>query len=72
MILRSVGYALSWEYWRRGIYWFVPACAVLVIAFMAPVYAALSIRADVRVELNHAVFGVVCWAPLVMALDWRR
>jgi hypothetical protein len=71
MMIRSVGYALSWEYWRRGIYWFVPACAVLVIALMAPIYAALCPEADVRAELNHAVFGVVCWAPLVMALASR-
>lgn len=71
MIIRSVGYALSWEYWRRGMYWFVPACAVLVIALMAPGYAVLTRYADVRAELNHAVFGFVCWGPLVMALASR-
>ena len=71
MMIRSVGYALSWQYWRRGIYWFVPACAVLVVALMAPAYAVLTSYADVRAELNHAVFGVVCWGPLVMALASR-
>jgi len=71
MNTRSIGYALSWEFWGRGIYWFVPACALLVIALLAPVYAAISIRADVRVELSHAVFGIVCWVPLVMALASR-
>lgn len=71
MMFRSIGYALSWDYWRRGMYWFVPACAILVVALMAPAYAAILIRADVRVELNYAIFGVVCWAPLVMALASR-
>lgn len=71
MILRSVGYAISWEYWRRGTYWIVPACAALVIALMSPVYAVFSIKVDVRVELNHSIFGVVCWAALVMALASR-
>lgn len=71
MMIRSIGYALSWEYWRRGVYWFVPACAVLVVALMAPAYAVLTSYADVRAELNHAVFGIVCWGPLVMALASR-
>lgn len=71
MMIRSIGYAISWEYWRRGVYWFVPACAVLVVALMAPAYAVLSRRADISAELNHAVFGVVCWAPLVIALASR-
>jgi hypothetical protein len=71
MMIRSVGYALSWEYWRRGMYWFVPACAALVVALMAPAYGVLASYADVRAELNHAVFGLVCWGPLVMALASR-
>jgi hypothetical protein len=71
MMIRSVGYGLSWEYWRRGMYWFVPACAALVVGLMAPAYGVLASHADVRAELNHAVFGLICWGPLVMALASR-
>lgn len=71
MIIRSTEYALSWEYWRRGMYWFAPACVLLVVGCVAPFYAVLSTRADVYLELNHAVFAVVCWVPLVMALASR-
>lgn len=71
MMIQSVGYALSWEYWRRGMYWFVPACALLLIGFVTPIYGLLSIRADVRAELSQNAFGVICWAPLVISLASR-
>ncbi len=71
MMIRSVGYALSWEYWRRGTAWFVPACVLVVVGLMAPFYAVLSRHAGVHGELDHALFGVVCWVPLVMALASR-
>ena len=32
MTMRTVGWALTWEYWRRGTLWLVPAIAGLVIA----------------------------------------
>jgi hypothetical protein len=71
MMIRSVGYALSWEYWRRGMCWFVPACAALVVTLMAPGYGALAGYADVRPELGATVFCLVCWGPLVMSLASR-
>ncbi len=71
MIFRSVGYALSWEYWRRGTYWFVPACAVLVIGLMSPIYALFSTIPVAEAKLNYTAYAVVCWAPLVMALASR-
>lgn len=68
MIIRSAGYALSWNYWRRGTYWYVPGCSLVLVGCMAPFYAVLSIHADVRMQLNHAIFGAVYWAALVMVL----
>jgi len=49
----------------------VPACAVLVITLIAPSYGLLSTIPDARVELNYAIFVVVCWASLVVALASR-
>lgn len=34
MSARSAGYALTWEYWRRGMRWFVPAIVGLTIGFL--------------------------------------
>lgn len=71
MITQSIGFWLSWEYWRRGMYWFVPGCVLLVVGFMAPAYAVLSAEASVRAALNYAILAMVCWTPLVMALASR-
>jgi hypothetical protein len=71
MLMRSAGYALSWEFWRRGVFWFVPACAALVVGLMAPPYCLLVVDGHVPSQLNHAAFAVVCWAPLVLAIASR-
>lgn len=77
MRFRSAGYALSWEYWRRGMYWFIPACSLLTIVCMTPAYLLLQRGSsgaglsDVRIELCKAVFGLVCWVPLVVAAASR-
>ena len=68
MMIRSAGYALSWEYWRRGTYWYVPGCALVVVGLMAPFYAILTDEANVRAYLNHVIFPAIYWAALVMVL----
>lgn len=68
MMIRSAGYALSWEYWRRGTYWYVPGCALVVVGLMAPFYAVLSDEANVRAYLNHVIFPAIYWAAIVMVL----
>lgn len=72
MMIRSASYALSWEYWRRGIYWYVPGCALVVVGFMAPFYAILPDEANVRAYLNHVIFVAIYWAALVMVLVSRN
>ncbi len=44
MTMRTVGWALTWEYWRRGTVWLVPAVAGLVIACTGLLYAPLLYR----------------------------
>ena len=41
MTMRTVGWALTWEYWRRGTIWLVLAIAGLVIACTGLLYAPL-------------------------------
>ena len=38
MTTRTVVWALTWEYWRRGTIWLVPAVAGLVIACTGLLY----------------------------------
>ncbi|MCU0872450.1 MAG: hypothetical protein MUE50_08900 [Pirellulaceae bacterium] len=72
MMIRSVGYALSWEYWRRGMFWFVPAalaptlvCLLLVIVPRVP----SSFRwADVGTFVRPAMIPFVLMTPLILAL----
>ena len=71
MMIRSASYALSWEYWRRGVYWYIPGCALLVVAFMAPFYAVLPNEPSVLAYLNHVIFVAIYWAALVMVLVTR-
>ena len=72
MMIRSASYALSWEYWRRGVYWYIPGCALVVVALMAPFYAVLPDEANVRAYLNHVIFVAIYWAALVMVLVTRN
>jgi len=72
MMIRSVGYALSWEYWRRGMYWFVPAalaptlvCLLLVIVPRVP----SSFRwAEVGTFLRPALVPFALTMPFILAL----
>ena len=41
MTTRTVAWALTWEYWRRGTIWLVPAVAGLVIACTGLLYTAV-------------------------------
>jgi hypothetical protein len=78
--MRSVGYALSWEYWRRGMLWFVPAVAGVIVACGAlPTLIALSSNttplayfseAYTRM-LNRGIVFFLCWGPFVLALASR-
>ena len=72
MMIRSASYAISWEYWRRGTYWYVPGCALVVVGCMAPFYAILPDEANVRAYLNHVIFVAIYWAALVMVLVTRN
>ena len=72
MMIRSASYALSWEYWRRGVYWYIPGCALVVVALMAPFYAILPDEVNVRAYLNHVIFVAIYWAALVMVLVTRN
>lgn len=77
MMIRSTGYALSWDYWRRGMLWFAPACAAVVVGCTALLHTMMAFafgaaNAAALDELNRAVPGFVCWAPIVFAVAWRN
>jgi len=72
MMIRSVGYALSWEYWRRGMFWFVPAalaptlvCWLLVIVPRVP---ASFLWWQVGVFLRPMVVPFALTMPFILAL----
>ncbi|MCU0963115.1 MAG: hypothetical protein MUF48_23735 [Pirellulaceae bacterium] len=80
MMMRSVGYALSWEYWRRGMLWFVPAVAGVIVACGSlPTLIALSINTEPLAYfseayarmLNRGIVFFLCWGPFVLALASR-
>jgi len=71
MTMRTVGWALTWEYWRRGTIWLVVATAGLVMGGTALLYAALlgltGLRyGDLRAELDSALMALVVLPPLVL------
>jgi hypothetical protein len=72
MIIRSVGQALSWEYWRRGMLWFVPACVGLTVACLLLLAMAEaggpSVRwADVGIHLRGGLVPFVIWIPVILS-----
>ena len=69
----SVGWALTWEYWRRGMYWFVAANIGLALGFTLLAYSTLISRlglnyAALRTELDHGMIAFVLWPPIVISL----
>ena len=73
MASHSVGWALTWEYWRRGMYWFVAANIGLALGFTLLLYSTLISRlglnyAALRTELDHGMIAFVLWPPMVIAL----
>jgi hypothetical protein len=72
MTMRTAGWALTWEYWRRGTFWLVPSVAGLIIACTGLVYAPLlSVThlhyADVRAELDTGLLAFILMPPAVLA-----
>ena len=72
MMSHSVGYALTWEYWRRGMFWFVPtllglaAGGILMVSRMH--YSAGFRWTDVGAHLGPALVPFVLVMPLILAL----
>ncbi len=72
MLMRSPGYALSWEYWCRGVFWFVPGCAALVVGLLSPAYYVLGDGPEVRASLSIASFAATWWIAIVFAMASRK
>lgn len=72
MMMRSVGYALSWEYWRRGMYWFVPAAlapALVCLLFVIIPRVPPSFRwAQVGVFSRPMLVPFALTMPFILAL----
>ncbi len=73
MTMRTVGWALTWEYWRRGTIWLVLAVAGLVIACTGLLYGPLLLvtglrYADLRAELDTGLMAFILLPPAVLAL----
>lgn len=73
MVPDSVGRALTWEYWRRGMYWFVAANIGLALFFTVLLYSTLLSRtglsySQLRTELDHGMIAFVFWPPIVLSL----
>jgi hypothetical protein len=72
MIIHSVGYALTWEYWRRGMLWFVPTLLGLaaggILVTWRMHYSAGFRWTDVGAHLGPALVPFVLVMPLILAL----
>jgi hypothetical protein len=71
MTIRSVGHALSWEYWRRGMVWFVPAVVALAVgcSVWRVCFSPGTLRwADVGANLREALVPFLLWMPVILAL----
>jgi hypothetical protein len=70
MMTRSVGLTLSWEYWRRGMVWFVPAVVLLSLTFAGvgwTIKSRLGGLADFSRELQGALVAFLLALPLLLA-----
>lgn len=72
MMIRSVGYALTWEYWRRGMLWFVPTLLALYsggVLLMSATRLSAGFRwTNVGAHLGPALIPFVLLMPLILAL----
>jgi hypothetical protein len=70
MSMRSVGWALSWEYWRRGMFWYVPACFGLLVGFiLLPGFlGGLGLRHLFFTELRGKLHWLALWPAVPLAL----
>jgi len=72
MMIRSVGYALTWEYWRRGMLWFVPTLLALTsggVLVMSRMHFPAGFRwTDVGAHLGPALVPFVLLMPLILAV----
>ncbi|MHB8969811.1 MAG: hypothetical protein ACYC4N_05080, partial [Pirellulaceae bacterium] len=71
MTTRTIAGALTWEYWRRGTIWLVPAVAGLVIACTGSLYGlvlfATHLRySDLRAELDVGLLAFVILPSVVL------
>ncbi len=73
MTTRTVAWALTWEYWRRGAIWLVPAVAGLVIACTGSLYGLILHvtrlhYSDLRAELDVGLLAFVMLPPVVLTV----
>ncbi len=72
MMIRSVGYALSWEYWRRGMFWFPPAALaptlVCLLVVTIPRIPSSFRWAEVGTFLRPALVPFALLMPFILAL----
>ncbi len=74
MSRRTVEAALSWEYWRRGMVWFVPASlgVVLAVLLLSLLIQYGSRGLQVGRYLDGAILPLVFWLPVVLSLaSWK-
>ncbi len=76
MTMRSVGWALSWEYWRRGMLWLVPGAVGVTVSCLALLYwgisGYISDPISVSADLQRALLPFVLWPPVVLAIaSWE-
>jgi hypothetical protein len=71
MMVHSVGYALTWEYWRRGMLWFVPILLGLAAGgflVMSRMHYSDGFRwTDVGAHLGPALVPFLLVMPLILA-----
>ena len=73
MTTRTVAWALTWEYWRRGAIWLVPAVAGLMIACTGSLYGLILHvtrlhYSDLRAELDMGLLAFVILPPVVLTV----
>ncbi|MHB0957470.1 MAG: hypothetical protein ACYC0X_25610 [Pirellulaceae bacterium] len=73
MTTRTVAWALTWEFWRRGTIWLVPLVAGVVIAFTGSLYGSLLLvtglrYSDLQASLDMAILTFVILPPMVLTV----
>ena len=69
------GWALSWEYWRRGMLWLVPAAVGVTVGCLVlldwEISSRLSNAVSMATDLQHALLPLVLWPPVISAVASR-